>query len=89
MQSTKDFKRETLINKILEFEISRLKTKPKSEITFKASLHDGVSDEDSREDEIRFITIEEMERMFDEMDKEDERKAQELALISKADIRTN
>lgn len=170
MQFSQDFKRETLISKIYAFEISRLKTEPKGETTFKALGHgkkshissnnekeefdeelgkiiamiakrekkgkgkyegklpfkcfscnkighfsskcptrvnkfrsdykpkyrkeryhakQGVTDEDSGEDEIRLISLKDMKNLIEHMDIEDEKEMQELALISKEDIRTD
>src|SRR5271154_4204197 len=162
MQFSQNFKRETLISKISTFEISRLKTEPKNETTFKASIHgkksshisihneneetdeeleeiiamiakrekkgkgkyegqlpfkcfscnkighfaskcptrvkkfrsdykpkyrkecyhaeEGVTDEDSGEDEIGFISFKDMERLLEDMDIVDKEEDHELAL---------
>src|SRR5271156_4279602 len=50
---------------------------------------DGVTDDDSGEDEIGFFAIKDNEKMIDKIEIEDEKKSQELALVSQEDIRTN
>src|SRR5271156_34294 len=64
VQFSQDFKRETLISKISAFEISRLKTEPKSETTFKASVHNKKSMSSSSNNEEVDTELEEIISMI-------------------------